>query len=89
MKTMVTSGTALRIIKNETLLCQNCLSSGPGPNEESIQCFLNPEPKVKHKTQFCTQGKWIINGEVMNFNEGFQKVYNKDNSLGENKEIKI
>jgi hypothetical protein len=89
MKTMVTSGTALRIIKNETLLCQNCLSSGPGPNEESVQCFLNPETKVKYKTQFCPQGLWIINGQVMGFKEGFQKVYTDDPSLGNDKEIKV
>ena len=72
MKATLTGGAALRIIKNERLLCVNCLSSGDGPNEESVYCYLNPDPKIKQKDQFCDKGNWLINGKVFGFKEGFQ-----------------
>ena len=95
-KPVVKSSTALRIVKNEKLLCVNCLKSGPlapaqvgmGDEDQAINCYLNDEPKIKAKVHYCTQGLWMINGKVVDFKEGFQMIYDKEG--GENpKEIKI
>jgi hypothetical protein len=89
MNATLTSGAALRIVKNERLLCVNCLSSGEGSNEESVYCFLSNEPKLKSKNQFCEEGTWLINGKVVGFKEGFQMLYDNDKSIAGDKEIKV
>jgi hypothetical protein len=88
MKATLTAGAALRIVKNERLLCVNCLSSGEGPNEKSVYCFLSNGSKLKNKEQFCDEGTWLINGKVVGFKEGFQMLYDSDKSVAGNKEIK-
>lgn len=85
----VVEQTALRIIRNEALFCKNCLSSGAGPTESSVYCFLTQTTEIRGKEQFCAQGTWVINGEVVDFKTGFQKIYNKDKSIGSGKELVI
>jgi hypothetical protein len=75
MSNTISSGASLRIIKNEKLFCKNCLNSGAGPVDEAVYCFLNPNPELKNKEQFCAQGLWLILGEVLDFKQAFQKVY--------------
>lgn len=85
----VTNGTALRVVKNEKVICTNCLSSGAGPSPETVYCFLNhTEAVVKGKDMFCPHGTWLVNGKVMDFKEAFQAVYDKDKT-GEEKEINV
>jgi hypothetical protein len=80
----ISNGASLLIVKNEKLLCLNCLNSGAGPVEEAVYCYLNPNPEVKQKSQFCAQGLWLVTGEVLDFKQAFQKVYNNSE-----KEVKI
>jgi hypothetical protein len=77
MPQSINSGASLLIVKNEKLLCLNCLNSGAGPVEEAVYCYLNPTAEVKQKSQFCAQGLWLIDGEVLEFKQAFQKVYDK------------
>ena len=84
-KRTLTNSTALRVVKNEKLLCENCLKSGPlnihekniGDDEQAVYCYLHDEPKIKAKAHYCTDGLWLINGKAVDFKEGFQMVYDK------------
>jgi hypothetical protein len=87
---------AIQIVKNEKLLCETCLISSPfsgtssRPGEsEAVYCNLDREPETKHKSQFCSKGLWLINGEVKDFGSGFQAIYNKNKATGEDKEITL
>lgn len=91
------SNTALRIVKNEKLLCLNCLKSGPldpaqtgmGDDDVAINCYLTEEPKIKARDNYCAQGLWIVNGKVMDFKEAFQLIYDQHGSGGHPKEINL
>jgi hypothetical protein len=78
---------ALRIVRNEKLLCRNCLSSSEGPVDSLVYCHLNLENKTSNKDTFCPFGTWIIDGKVVDFRTGFQMLYDKDKSIGKEKEI--
>lgn len=78
--------TALRIIKNEELLCKNCLKSGPcyhvqeGVDDEDklVNCCLGNKSKYMAGNNFCAQGLWVINGKAVDFKEGFQMIYDAE-----------
>lgn len=90
----VKNSMALRVVKNEKLLCSNCLKSGPADvgEDQAVYCYLNDEAKVKHRDHYCAEGLWLVDGNVMEFKEAFQKIYDrvKDTTGKENpKEIKL
>lgn len=57
--------------------------------DEAIFCHLEPEAIIRHKTWYCTKGMWIVGGELVDFKTGFKKIYDKDSSIGKDKEISL
>ena len=79
------AGTALKIIKNEKVLCESCLFSKPDCTilnehlgEEWVECHVLTDVKPKKKNDFCKEGLWRINGKVMEFKEAFEATYKEE-----------
>lgn len=76
---------SIQIVVNEKVTCGNCLISAKIGQSEMVTCGLTPDPKEKHKSQFCAQGLWLIDSMVMTFKEAFKYNYdqNANKILGE------
>lgn len=78
MSIRLEQNTSITIVENKKVICGSCLLSEADETfEDAVHCKLNPEPIGKKKDDFCAQGMWLVEGEVMSFKEAFKHNYNK------------
>ena len=72
---------SITIVENKKVTCGSCLLSEITDSDlechKTVYCKLNPDPIVKWKEDFCAQGMWLVEGEVMSFKDAFKHNYNR------------
>jgi hypothetical protein len=71
----IESQASITVVKNNVLLCKTCLHSSKASHPEMVVCHLEPDTQEKHQSHFCGQGYWLLDGEVVDFKDGWAKIY--------------